>query len=173
MEQSHPLADRLPEATTHAEAGRGPLVVDGLDGLRELVGQHLGYTDWYDMSLERVRHFAAATGDEQWIHVDPERAAASPFGGAIAHGNLVLSFGAALLEEVLVVRGLSMSVIYGCERVRFHTPVPVGAHIRTGATLRSVEDVRGGGQVSLTMVVQVRGSRVPACVARIIQRNYV
>jgi 3-oxocholest-4-en-26-oate---CoA ligase len=154
-------------------ADRTPLVVGGMDGLRGLVGRHLGYSDWHDMSADRVGHFAAATGDQQWIHVDPERAAASRFGGPIAHGYLVLSLGIALLEEVLVAQGFTMSVNYGCDRVRFLAPVPVGAQIRTGATLKSLEDVRGGGQLSLTMVVQIRDGRVPACVARILQRNYV
>jgi acyl dehydratase len=146
--------------------------VNGIAGLTELVGTHLGYSDWLEITQERVNTFADATGDHQWIHVDPERAAKeSPFGGAIAHGYLTLSLGPALMPQILRVNGTKMGVNYGCGKVRFPSPVPVGSNLRLGAALDAVDDLGGGwAQISMTFTFEVEGADKPACVAEIIFR---
>src|ERR1700712_2708324 len=121
-----------------------PRIVKGVQGLKDLVGEHIGYSDWHEVTQDQVNLFADATGDHQWIHIDPERAKAGPFGGPIAHGYLTLSLAPALLPEVIQVSGISMGVNYGCNKVRFPSPVPVGSKVRAGAQLVSVEDVSGG-----------------------------
>ena len=148
--------------------------VEGIAGLRELVGRHLGHSEWMEVTQERVNTFADATGDHQWIHVDPERAAAeSPFGGPIAHGYLTLSLGPVLMPSILAVTGVRMGVNYGCGKVRFPSPVPVGSRLRLGAQLDAVEDLPGdGAQVHMTFTYEVEGADKPACVAEIIFRYY-
>lgn len=146
--------------------------VNGIAGLKELVGTHLGYSDWLEITQERVNTFADATGDHQWIHVDPERAAKeSPFGGPIAHGYLTLSLGPVLMPQILRVNGTKMGVNYGCGKVRFPWPVPVGSNLRLGAHLDAVDDLGGGwAQISMTFTFEVEGADKPACVAEIIFR---
>ncbi len=146
--------------------------VHGVAGLQELVGTHLGYSDWLEITQERVNTFADATGDHQWIHVDPERAKAeSPFGGPIAHGYLTLSLGPALMPQILRVTGTKLAVNYGCGKVRFPSPVPVGSNLRLGAALDSIEDLGGGwSQVTMTFTFEVEGAAKPACVAENIYR---
>ena len=147
--------------------------VQGIAGLREMVGEHLGYSDYMEITQEQVNLFADATGDHQWIHVDPERATReSPFGGPIAHGYLTLSLGPTLMPQILRVDGVKMGVNYGAGKVRFPSPVPVGAKVRLGAELASVEDVAGGAQVTMTFVFEVEGAPKPSCVAEIIFRYY-
>ena len=148
--------------------------VQGIAGLKELVGQHIGYSDYLEITQERVNTFADATGDHQWIHVDPERAAAeSPFGGAIAHGYLTLSLGPALMPTIMVVEGIKMGVNYGAGKVRFPSPVPVGSKLRLGAMLDSVEDLpNSGAQVTMTFTFEVEDAPKPSCVAEIIFRYY-
>ena len=147
--------------------------IDGIDGLKACVGQHLGYSDYVEITQERVNLFAEATGDHQWIHVDVERATAGPFGGPIAHGYLTLSLGPVLLPEILQVSGVTMGVNYGTNKVRFPSPVPVGAKLRLGATLAGVEDVTGGAQLTITLVFEIEGAPKPACVAEVVYRYYV
>jgi acyl dehydratase len=146
--------------------------VNGIAGLKELVGTHLGYSDWLEITQERVNTFADATGDHQWIHVDPERATTeSPFGGPIAHGYLTLSLGPVLMPQILRVNGTRMGVNYGCGKVRFPSPVPVGSNLRLGAHLDAVDDLGGGwAQISMTFTFEVEGADKPACVAEIIFR---
>jgi acyl dehydratase len=147
--------------------------VQGIAGLREKVGEHLGYSDYIEITQEQVNLFADATGDHQWIHVDPERATKeSPFGGPIAHGYLTLSLGPMLMPQILRVEGVKMGVNYGAGKVRFPSPVPVGSKVRLGAELASVEDVPGGAQVTMTFVFEVEGHPKPSCVAEIIFRYY-
>ncbi|HEY7932036.1 MAG TPA: MaoC family dehydratase [Acidimicrobiales bacterium] len=146
--------------------------VNGFDELRALVGEHLGYSDYREVTQEEVNLFADATGDHQWIHVDPERAAKGPFGGPIAHGYLTLSLVPVLLGGVLKVDGVAMGVNYGTNKVRFTSPVPVGSSIRAGATLASVEEVAGGVQVALDVVVEVKDAPKPSCVAQVVFRYY-
>ena len=146
--------------------------VNGIAGLKELVGTHLGYSEWMEITQERVNTFADATGDHQWIHVDVERATAeSPFGVPIAHGYLTLSLGPVLFPQIMTVKGIKMGVNYGCGKVRFPSPVPVGSNLRLGATLDSVEDLPGGwAQISMTFTFEVEGAPKPACVSEIIFR---
>ncbi len=147
--------------------------VQGIAGLREKVGEHLGYSDSIQITQEQVNLFAEATGDHQWIHVDPERATKeSPFGGPIAHGYLTLSLGPKLMPQILRVEGVKMGVNYGAGKVRFPSPVPVGAKVRLGAELASVDDVPGGAQVTMNFVFEVEGAPKPSCVAEIIFRYY-
>jgi acyl dehydratase len=147
--------------------------VNGIDELKAKQGEHLGYSDYVEITQEQVNLFADATGDHQWIHVDPERAKAGPFGGPIAHGYLTLSLAPALLPQILVVGGISMGVNYGCGKVRFPSPVPVGSKVRAGAELVSVEDVAGGAQVTMQVTFEVEGAPKPSCVAEVIYRYYV
>lgn len=137
------------------------------------VGSHLGYSDWLEITQERIDAFAEATDDHQWIHVDPEQARAGPFGTTIAHGYLTLSLAVPFVSEILSVGGVSMGVNYGTNRVRFVSPVPVGAKLRAGGTLAAVEDVPGGYQVSLDLTFEIQGSEKPACVAQVLYRFYL
>ena len=147
-------------------------IVKGTQELKAKVGDHLGYSDWLEISQERVNQFADATGDHQWIHVDPERAKSGPFGGPIAHGYLTLSLGPHLMGSVFRVEGISMGVNYGLNKLRFPAPVPVGSSLRLGASLASVEDVAGGVQVTLDLTFEVKGQDKPACVAQGVFRYY-
>jgi acyl dehydratase len=147
--------------------------VQGISALKELVGQHLGYSEYMDITQERVNLFADATGDQQWIHVDPERATAeSPFGGPIAHGYLTLSLGPVLMPQILAVAGIKMGVNYGCEKVRFPSPVPVGARLRMGAELTDVTDIPGGAQVTMRFTFECEGAPKPSCVSENVFRYY-
>jgi acyl dehydratase len=147
--------------------------VNGLAEIAALAGRDLGHTDWLEITQDRVNLFAEATDDQQWIHVDVERARSGPFGGPIAHGYLTLSLLIPLFGELLEIRGVRMSVNYGLEKVRFPSPVPVGAKIRMAATVVSVEEVPGNGvQMLLDCAVEVDGSDKPACVARAVYRHY-
>src|SRR5690348_6261167 len=114
--------------------------IDGIDGLRGALGTHLGYSDWLAIDQARINTFAEATGDHQWIHVDPEKAAAGPFGATIAHGFLTLSLTNLFLPQIVDVQGFSMGINYGTDKVRFPSPVVVGSRVRGGAELVSVED---------------------------------
>jgi len=147
--------------------------IDGIDGLKACVGQHLGYSDYVEITQEQVNLFAEATGDHQWIHVDVERAKAGPFGEPIAHGYLTLSLGPVLLPQIMRVNGVAMGVNYGTNKVRFPSPVPVGSKLRLGATLTGVEDVAGGAQLTIALVFEVEGAPKPACVAEVVYRYYV
>ena len=148
-------------------------VLDGLDQVKAAVGRDLGTSDWLEISQSRVDQFAEATGDHQWIHVDPERAAAGPFGGTIAHGYLTLSLSNAFLPEIVEVRGVSMGVNYGAGKVRFPAPVLVGSRIRAQATLTDVADVAGGVQTTILITVEIEGGAKPACVVESISRFLV
>lgn len=139
-------------------------------------GDHLGYSDWLEIDQDRVNRFAEVTGDDQWIHIDPERAAASRYGGTIAQGYLILSLTPSLLPQVLarspVGDDVAMSVNQGCDRVRFLTPVRVGSFLRLGVTLDETTDIRDGRQFVFGLTFQVQGTRVPACVAKATIRDY-
>lgn len=147
------------------------LALDGPDALRGAVGADLGPTDWLEITQERVDAFAEATGDHQWIHTDPERAAReSPFGGPIAHGHLTLSLVPFFLPQLATVTGFSMGVNYGSNKVRFPAPVPVGSRIRATGRIAQVDDVPGGVQSVTVVTIHVEGSDKPACVAEVISR---
>ena len=148
--------------------------VDGVEGVQALVGQHLGYSDWVTITQEQVNQFADATGDHQWIHVDPERAKKeSPFGGPIAHGYLTLSLVPMLVPRIIETTGFRMGVNYGTEKVRFPSPVPVGSRVRAGATLDSATPFDGGVQLVMTVTVEVEGASKPSMVATTVSRRYL
>ena len=149
------------------------LTVNGLDELKKLAGSDLGTSEWIEVTQERIDTFADATGDHQWIHVDVERAKAeSPFGGPIAHGYLTLSLLVPLFAQVLVVSDTAMGVNYGLNKVRFPSPVPVGSRVRLTATLKDVEQVAGGLQLTFSAVIEREGSEKPACIAEPVYRYY-
>jgi acyl dehydratase len=141
-------------------------------GLRESAGRHLGFTDWQEMTQERVDKFADATDDHQFIHVDPERAKATPFGGTIAHGYLTLSLVAPVMQELMRVSDSTMGVNYGLDKARFPAPVPVGAQFRGGAEIIDVSEIPGGLQVTVRATIEVHGSEKPALVAQCLARIY-
>ena len=143
-----------------------------LDELTGSVGKHLGYSDWLPVEQERINLFADATGDHQWIHVDPERAKAGPFGTTIAHGYLTLSLVSSMIFQLIRVEGVSLVVNYGLNKVRFPAPVPAGSRIRFGAELASAEPIGGGMQVTLAGTFEIEGQPKPACVAEIVFRYY-
>lgn len=146
--------------------------VHSIEELTALVGTHVGYGEYHTVTQEQVNLFADATNDHQWIHVDPVRAAAGPFGHTIAHGYLTLSLIPTLLNGVMKVDNVVMGINYGTNKVRFPSPVPVGSVIRAGATLTSVEPVAGGVQVALEVVVEIKDAPKPSCVAEILTRYY-
>ncbi|GAA5140474.1 MaoC family dehydratase [Pseudonocardia adelaidensis] len=150
------------------------LVVDGIEGVRALpTGEELGRSELYEITQQAVDRFAEATADHQWIHVDPERAKDGPFGGTIAHGYLTLSLIPRLMPEIVEFTGFRMVVNYGCERVRFPSPVPVGSKVRASAVLDAVTEVTGGVQPAITVTITVEGTAKPACVATILVRHLV
>lgn len=138
--------------------------------LHALTGRHLGFSDWLLVDQQRVNLFADATDDHQWIHVDLERAAAGPFGGTIAHGYLTLSLVPALMHDLLAVEGMTFGVNYGCNKVRFPSPVKVGDRLRLGASVATVEDVGAMVQVVLDVTLETEGSDKPSCVAQVVYR---
>ncbi len=140
-------------------------VFDGIDELRAAAGEHLGVSGWHEVTQEQVNLFADATGDHQWIHVDPQRAATGPFGTAIAHGYLTLALVPLFVGEVYTVSGIRMAVNYGCNKVRFPAPVPVGSRLRGSVRLDSVTPGVLGFTVAATVTVEIDGSDKPACVA--------
>ena len=142
------------------------------DDLLDAVGQHLGHSDWMTVDQARIDMFAEATGDHQWIHVDPERAAAGPFGGTIAHGYLTLAVTNMMLPQIVRVEGISMGINYGVNRVRFPQPVLTGSRLRGSATLTFAEELPGGAgvQTVITITVEIEGQAKPACVVESVSR---
>jgi acyl dehydratase len=138
--------------------------------LAAAVGEPLGSSDWLEIDQQRINMFADATGDHQWIHVDPERAATGPFGTTIAHGYLTLSLVNKFLPEIIEVQGISMGVNYGCDKVRFPSAVAVGSRIRGSGELISAEEIKGSIQAVVRVTVEVDGSDRPACVVDTISR---
>lgn len=137
------------------------------------VGSHLGYSDWLEITQERINAFADATDDHQWIHVDPESAKNGPFGTTIAHGYLTLSLAVRFVSEIFSVEGVSMGVNYGTNKVRFISPVPVGSKLRAGGVLAGVDEVPGGIQATLDLTFEIEGAEKPACAAQVLYRLYV
>ncbi|EME21960.1 MaoC family dehydratase [Rhodococcus triatomae] len=138
--------------------------------LADLVGRELGPTEWYEITQDRVNAFADATGDHQWIHIDVEKAAASPLGGTIAHGLFSLSLGPFLSSRLLAFDGFAHGLNYGYNKVRFPAPVPVGSRIRMRVTVNAADEVAGGIQVTTTQVVELEGSDKPVMVAESVAR---
>jgi acyl dehydratase len=147
-------------------------LVTDMAGLRELAGQHAGYTEWQTMEQDRVNRFADATDDHQWIHVDVERAKESPFGGTIAHGYLTLSLVAPIMGQLVKVTDATTGVNYGLDRVRFPAPLPVGSRWRGGAELLEVTEIPGGVQMKVRVTIEVDGAEKPSMVAEALVRLY-
>lgn len=144
-------------------------VFEGLDQLEAEIGRHVGYSDWMEITQERIDAFAEATGDHQWIHVDPVRAAEGPYGVTIAHGYLTLSLLPVLGAEVMEIRGFRMMINYGLDKVRFPAPVPVGSRIRAGIQLTSLQRKSSGVQLNSLVTVEVEGGGRPAVVAETVR----
>jgi acyl dehydratase len=145
----------------------------GIDGLKALAGTDLGHSDWMEITQDRVNTFADATDDHQWIHVDPEKARTGPFKTTIAHGYLTLSLIIPLFNELLAINGIGMSLNYGLNKVRFPSPVPVGAKIRLHGTVSSVTEVKGDGvEMLMDFIVETDSGDKPACVAQAVYCHY-
>jgi acyl dehydratase len=149
-------------------------VFESLDEVRAAIGEHNGYSDWHVVTQEQINAFADATGDHQWIHIDPEKAAAGPFGTTIAHGFLTLSLIPMLASQITRVNGVRMGVNYGLNKVRFPSPVPVGSKIRAGAKILSVDEIPGGGVQQVNEItIEREGGEKPCCVAETVVRYYL
>ena len=145
-----------------------------LGDLKSRVGEELAVSNWFLVEQPRINQFADATGDHQWIHIDPDRAASGPFGATIAHGFLTLSMLPLFIQDALRFEDVRMSVNYGLNRVRFTSPVPVGSELRARFRLVAIEDVAGGGmQVTMEATIERKGFDKPVCVAETISRRYV
>ncbi|MEE2674332.1 MAG: MaoC family dehydratase [Myxococcota bacterium] len=150
-----------------------PTIFESPSELANSIGEHLGHSDWLTITQDRIDLFAEATGDHQWIHVEPERAKEGPFGACIAHGYLTQSLVNYFLPQIIEVRGIAMGVNYGADRVRFPAPVPVGSRIRGGGELISAEATRDDAIQSIVRVtVEIEGSERPGCVIDTISRYY-
>jgi acyl dehydratase len=148
-------------------------VFESLDELGKAVGEQLGYSDWHIVTQDQINAFADATGDHQWIHIDPEAAAKGPFGTTIAHGFLTLSLIPMLAVQVSRVNGIRMGVNYGLNKVRFPAPVPVGSKLRAGVKVLSFEEIPGGAQAVNEVTIEREGGDKPCCVAETVVRYYV
>jgi len=146
--------------------------ISGLDELKRAEGEDLGTSDWHEVTQQAVDDFADVTGDHQWIHVDPERAKETPFGGTIAHGYYTLSLGPMLSDQIFALEGFAFAVNYGLDKVRFPAPLPVGSRVRMRARLTSLTDVPGGAQMSVECTFEREGGDKPVCVAETVARVY-
>ncbi len=149
------------------------MAFNSLDELKAAIGTEVGLSDWIEVPQERINTFADATGDHQWIHVDPDRAAQGPFGTTIAHGYLTLSLLPVLAQGVTTVNGVRMGVNYGLNKVRFPAPVPAGSRVRARFEVLSVEDIEGGAQIVSRVTVEREGGDKPVCVAEAVSRIYL
>lgn len=140
--------------------------------LQDAVGQHLGTSEWVEITQERINGFADATDDHQWIHVDPDKASEGPFGATIAHGYLTLALVNRFLPEIIDVQGTSMGVNYGCDKVRFPSPVKVNSRVRGVGELIAVEEIKGAIQSTVRVTVEIENSDRPACVVDTISRYF-
>jgi acyl dehydratase len=148
------------------------LTISGIDELRAKVGEELGVSEWHEVTQEEIDAFADATGDHQWIHVDPERAAQTPWGSTIAHGLYTLSLGPKFTFAMFTIEGFAFGLNYGYNKVRFPAPLPVNSRLRMRATLSTVDDVPGGVQLTITQTFEREGEEKPVCVAEAVSRMY-
>jgi acyl dehydratase len=146
--------------------------INGIEELKGLEGEELGSSEWHEVTQEIVDAFADATGDHQWIHVDPERAKDTPFGGTIAHGYYTLSLSPAMMDEIAKFDGFSFALNYGLGKVRFPAPLPVGSKVRATAKITEIADVSGGVQVTTQMTYEREGGEKPVCVAETLARFF-
>jgi acyl dehydratase len=143
-------------------------VFDHLADFKAAAGEVLGTSEWVTVTQEQINTFADATGDHQWIHVDPERAASGPFGGTIAHGYLTLSLLPAFSEQIFEVKNIAFGMNYGANKVRFPAPVPVDSRLRATATLKETADIAIGTQIVITFVVEREGADKPVLIAEVV-----
>ena len=146
--------------------------ITGLDELKQAEGEELGVSGWHEVSQSDIDAFADATGDHQWIHVDPERAKDTPFGGTIAHGYYTLSLAPKLTAEVFEMDGFAFAINYGLNKVRFPSPVPVDSKVRMRAKLAELEEIQGGAQMIMELTFEREGGEKPVCVAQSVVRVY-
>ncbi len=147
-------------------------VFERLSDLKAQLGQEIAVSDWITVTQERINQFAEATGDHQWIHVDPVRAKASPFGCTIAHGYLTLSLLPAFSEPAIQMKSVKMGLNYGCNKVRFTNPVKVNSRVRGRFNLKAFEEIKGGAQVTMLVTIEIEGQEKPACVVESISRRF-
>jgi acyl dehydratase len=163
-------------ATEAEERSGGPVVLHGLDGLCEHLGKELGASSWRTVRQEDIDTFATLTGDQQWIHVDPERAKSGPFGTTVQHGFLTLGLATGLLWEVCTVDGFGVVLNYGLNKVRFPAPLRVGSRIRMHVQLADVKELDGpagkGAEAVYRLTYEVEGEPKPPCVADLVFRYY-
>ena len=146
--------------------------ITGLAELKAAEGQDLGTSDWHEVTQEAIDAFADVTGDHQWIHVDPERAKQTPFGGTIAHGYYTLSLAPMFSDQVFELQGFAFALNYGLNKVRFPAPLPVGTKVRMRAKLKELTDIPGGAQMNVEVTFEREGGDKPVCVAETLARVY-
>jgi acyl dehydratase len=164
------------EPTTTEVAGetREPIILHGLDGLQERAGQEIGTSSWRTVEQENIDTFAKLTGDEQWIHTDPERAKTGPFGTTVQHGFLTLGMATGLLWEVCMADGFGVVLNYGLNKVRFPAPLRVGSRIRMNVQIAEVKSLgEGAAEVVYRLTYEIEGEPKPCCVADLVFRYYV
>jgi acyl dehydratase len=149
------------------------LTITGLDELRSRVGEELGVSEWHEVTQDAIDAFAEVTGDDQWIHIDPERAKETPFGGTIAHGYYTLSLAPMFSYRMFSLEGIAFGVNYGLNRVRFPAPMPVGDRVRMRMKLANVEDISGGAQITMELTFEREEGDKPVCVAESLSRVYL
>jgi acyl dehydratase len=157
---------------TAPDETREPLVIHGVDGLHARVGQTLGVSGWLPVEQEKVDTFAALTGDEQWIHVDTQRAESGPFGVTVQHGFFTLSLATGLMWSIFTVDGFSVILNYGLNRVRFPAPLKVGARFRMHVALAEMKELDRGAEAVYHLTYEVEGEPKPCCVADLVFRYY-
>ena len=148
------------------------LTVNGIDELKSKVGDELGVSEWHDVTQEKIDAFAEVTGDDQWIHIDPERAKETPFGGTIAHGYYTLSLAPRFSYDLFQLDGVAFGLNYGLNKLRFPAPMPVGGRVRMRMELQSVDDIPGGAQITMKLTFESEGGDKPVCVAESLSRVY-
>jgi acyl dehydratase len=149
------------------------LTLTGLDEVKSYVGKELGVSEWHLVTQEKIDQFAEVTGDDQWIHIDPERAKQSPFGGTIAHGYYTLSLAPRFSYDMVKFEGFAFGVNYGLNRVRFPAPVPAASRLRGHFKLLSFENIAGGAQLIVEVTTEREGQSKPVCVAESVARHFI
>ena len=148
------------------------LTINGVEEMRARLGEELGISDWHEVTQEDINTFADVTGDDQWIHVNQERAKETPFGGTTAHGYYTLSLAPRFSEQILTLEGFAFGINYGLNKVRFPAPLPVGSRVRMKAKVADVEPIPGGAQLALELTFEHEGGEKPVCVAETLARVY-
>jgi acyl dehydratase len=148
------------------------LTVNGIDELKTKVGDEIGVSEWHDVTQDKIDAFAEVTGDDQWIHIDPERAKDTPFGGTIAHGYYTLSLAPRFSYDLFKLEGVAFGLNYGLNKLRFPAPMPVGDRVRMRMELQSVDDIPGGAQITMKLTFEREGGDKPVCVAESLSRVY-